>query len=688
MYIVNLDTKRKRKKMVRYLSGSFVTGAFAALLFWGGCRSQPIGSLNTIDGGSDGYTADGSLDGRPHNTDGDSEWEDAAVDGRSPPSCGNGIAEPGEECDGEDLRGQTCESLTVHSEGELACTGTCVYDRSPCHTCGDGAAEGNEECDGEDFGGLTCLEVTGHAQGFLLCMDDCALDASSCHTCGDGVRESSEECDGADLGGESCESLGFIQGGVLACGPGCQYDTSGCCGDGVLGESEECDGEDYGGISCSSLGFSQGGALTCTPDCFIDSTGCCGDGVVGPGEECDDQNHIDWDGCRDCEIVEFRINETTEGYQGSPDIEYLDSTSWVAVWISAEQDGDDMGVFARKLDSTGVPLGGEVQVNTYTEDDQLRHRVAAWEGEGFVVVWTSKYQDGDNMGVYAQRFDMGMQPVGGEIQVNDYTLGQQDFSSVATLSDGRFIVVWASEEQDGEGMGIFAKVFDGVTPVTGDLLVNTYTIGGQSMPDVASGPNDEVVVVWKSNGQSGNKPEIFGQLLDKDGNKVGDEFQINTPTQHSQLYPSVSASTVGFTVAWTHIGLGSFDSHGCALHFDWTGVPTSGQFIIDSGEEYKPIYLRTGLDDQGNIFVSWDVMEKDGDDFGVFARRFDASGAPLGPEFPVNQYTHDGQGASNIKVLPSGEAFLVWTSFTQDGSSGGVYGQRYDADGNPLGHMP
>jgi hypothetical protein len=47
--------------------------------------------------------------------------------------CGNGIIESGEECDGSNLGGQTCESLGYYS-GTLSCNPDCTFDTSNCQT--------------------------------------------------------------------------------------------------------------------------------------------------------------------------------------------------------------------------------------------------------------------------------------------------------------------------------------------------------------------------------------------------------------------------------------------------------------------------------------------------------------------------------------------------------------------------
>jgi hypothetical protein len=46
-------------------------------------------------------------------------------------SCGNGVRDPGEACDGSDLGGQTCVGLGFGG-GTLACTGSCSFNTSGC----------------------------------------------------------------------------------------------------------------------------------------------------------------------------------------------------------------------------------------------------------------------------------------------------------------------------------------------------------------------------------------------------------------------------------------------------------------------------------------------------------------------------------------------------------------------------
>ncbi len=214
-----------------------------------------------------------------------------------PGVCGDGVKDASELCDGDDLGSQSCESLGFVG-GDLSCLVGCDgYDDSRCslsETCGNGLRDGLEECDQSDLAGTTC-QLLGYLGGDLDCQANCRFDESGCHDgiCGNGVAEGPEECDGLDLAQQTCVTLGY-SGGPLACSAGCTFDETLCgsstCGDDVEDPGEECDGPDLAGADCVSQGFA-GGALACLASCTFDTSGCtsatCGDDVADPGEECD-----------------------------------------------------------------------------------------------------------------------------------------------------------------------------------------------------------------------------------------------------------------------------------------------------------------------------------------------------------------------------------------------------------------
>src|SRR5262249_36930414 len=94
-------------------------------------------------------------------------------------TCGNGVLEEGEDCDGIDLGGKTCLALGYY-DGTPTCTATCRFDTSTCSGfCGDGITNGSEACDGSDLGGATCASQ-GFYGGTISCLSNCQLNLASC----------------------------------------------------------------------------------------------------------------------------------------------------------------------------------------------------------------------------------------------------------------------------------------------------------------------------------------------------------------------------------------------------------------------------------------------------------------------------------------------------------------------------
>jgi len=92
--------------------------------------------------------------------------------------CGDGVIDPGEECDGDKFAGQTCESRGHTYGGTLDCDDQCSISLSWCEGyCGDDELQSvyGEECDTTKFGENVCY--TG---GSLQCSDGCAIDPLSC----------------------------------------------------------------------------------------------------------------------------------------------------------------------------------------------------------------------------------------------------------------------------------------------------------------------------------------------------------------------------------------------------------------------------------------------------------------------------------------------------------------------------
>jgi hypothetical protein len=120
---------------------------------------------------------------------------------------------------------------------------------------------------------------------------------------------------------------------------------------------------------------------------------------------------------------------------------------YVIAWASYHDGGYFAEIYAQRYHAAGSPQDGEFHVNTGT-DGSLSPPVAM-DGDGdFVITWIS--YDGDDGGIFAQRFDASGTPQGVEFRVNTYTTSGQWSSSVAMNADGDFVVAWHSYDQDAK----------------------------------------------------------------------------------------------------------------------------------------------------------------------------------------------------------------------------------------------
>ena len=363
--------------------------------------------------------------------------------------------------------------------------------------------------------------------------------------------------------------------------------------------------------------------------------------------------------------AEFQVNSYTLYAQGGffrdPSIAVHPDGTFVVVWTSGTfsvgQDGYGAGVFAQRFDGAGTPAGTEFQVNSYTLGFEYYPDVAAANDGSFVVVWTGPH-DEYSSAVVGQRYDSTGAPVGGEFQINTYTPGSQYGPEVSFDAGGNFVVVWVNmTPPTGAVTGdVFGQRFASTGAQIGtEFQVNTFTVDDQLAPGMAVAPDGSFLVVWTSELQDGGSSlGAFGQLFNSVGAKVGAEFQVNANTVGDESYfdASVAADTSGnFFVVWTDLS-GPFLIAGDIFgrRFDSTGAPVGLEFQISTytvGRQRFPGVAAMGLDD---FVVVWQSgFTQDGDSYGIFGQRF---AGPLANA--TDTPTHTPTGTSTNTSTPTG----------------------------------
>jgi hypothetical protein len=391
---------------------------------------------------------------------------------------------------------------------------------------------------------------------------------------------------------------------------------------------------------------------------------------------------------------EFQVNRYTVNNQYAPSVALDADGDFIVSWSDAAQEvNGNLGIFAARFNSAGALLGGEFHVNTYTTSIQHNSSVAAESNGDFVIVWQSFGQaSAGNYTVFGQRFTSAGIALGSEFRISVST-AYAFVARIASDSDGDFVVVWDSlVGQDGSARGIFGRRFDSSgTPQAVEFIVNSFTITNQRYPAVALDADGDFVVVWESfNNHDGQGYGVFAQRFNSAGARLGIEFQINSFTPNNQYRSTVAAEADGdFVVAWQSNGqdgnvLGVF-----ARRFTSAGVGLATEFQVNTYTTNFQRFPEIAADDSGDFVVTWESKDQDGSYIGVFARRYRASGTPVGGEFQVNSYTYDDQWNVTVDWDSDSDFVVAWQSDLQDPGAG-VFAQRFslpplatlDVDGN------
>jgi hypothetical protein len=364
----------------------------------------------------------------------------------------------------------------------------------------------------------------------------------------------------------------------------------------------------------------------------------------------------------------------------------------------------------------------ELLYSDVTDDDQERAAVAAGPDGTYLGVWQSDHETNGFIKIYGQLFGRDGETIGGNFQVDQSASDRVLFSpQVAFGGNDLYFVTWANFNNLITEANVMGRLFDtDGNAVTDEFLVNTYTAGVQRLPDVA-GDSGGFTVVWESDGQDGDDLGVYMQGYGASGAAQGGEIPVNNVTAGEQERASVARNGAGTVVAF---GQGDITLE--ARSFDPMGMPKGDQFTVFAGTGIYGIGSVARLDpDTANTFytgewggtiwgrlndglpfviaegtaevfnrwprlaTSWPQKKMcfsyhaSGGDSGdptsldVYAQFYrildDGSIREDGEITRVNEYTTGDQWIPDVSLGGWGEMRIAWQSEGQDGSGWGAY---------------
>ncbi|MET3779369.1 hypothetical protein ABID20_004965, partial [Rhizobium alvei] len=380
--------------------------------------------------------------------------------------------------------------------------------------------------------------------------------------------------------------------------------------------------------------------------------------------------------------AETRVNSATAGNQTAAQVTTLSDGSYVVTWQSADQDGDGNGIYQQHYSAKGVKIGGEVQVNSYTVSEQLAPSITALSGGGWVVTWQSAGPDGSSYGIVQQRYDAdGNADAAGEILVNTTATSAQRNPVVTALDDGGWVVAW--ESLHGGDMNIYQQRFtSGGVASDGETLVNGWVSGNQVASTITALKDGGWVVAWEGSGGNGSEYGIYQQRYNSAGTAVGSETLVNSTTAGDQGTPSITGlADGGWVVTWYDPNKDG-DAFGIfQQRYNSSGATVGSETQVNTfvtGIQFEPSV--TALKSGGWV-VTWSSSDHDGGQYGVYQQLYNKNGAAVGDETRINTTTDADQDTPSVSALNDGGWVVTWSSYGQDGDGEGVYMQRFNSAG-------
>ena len=364
------------------------------------------------------------------------------------------------------------------------------------------------------------------------------------------------------------------------------------------------------------------------------------------------------------------------------------------VWQDNITDGNGLGISALQLDSGLSGVLSPFRVNSFVARDQENPQVALLKNGGAVFAWQGGIKGFQH--IYARFLSASRTWLANDVLVNTFTNKMQVTPAIATLTNGNVIVTWASYNQMSSSSmeDIYAQI---LTPTGaksgGEFLVNQFVSFNQRTPAVAALSNGRFVVVWVSEQErwtsAAGSPsvDVYGRVYDVNGAAVGSEFLINTGTNIC-ANPSVAAgSNGGFLAAWSEKDTAnpnnSWDIFARPFSSALAGGIVRRVNTVAFGDQYAPKVAASGTD----YFVTWTSMGQDGSNEGVYGQVLHGDGAPWAGEILVNTTVINGQIHPCIASDGAGRFLTAWSSYV--GGAGGfdLFAQRFAQSAPPLATM-
>ncbi|MFN8531784.1 MAG: hypothetical protein U0670_24525, partial [Anaerolineae bacterium] len=237
---------------------------------------------------------------------------------------------------------------------------------------------------------------------------------------------------------------------------------------------------------------------------------------------------------------------------------------------------------------------------------------------------------------------------------------------------------------------LLSPVYAALTAITGEFQVNTGTGSGSTLLDQRSdiGVNPttgDFIVVWQSD-QSATESDVFFQRYNSSGAAQGSNTRVHAGNTNDQRRPriAVNPSNGDFVVVWESDDdvSAAFDYNVYARIFNASGTALTGEILV-AGATGAQTDARVAMNGSGNFVVVWQSLG-DGSSTGVYFQRYNSAGTAQGGATQANVTILNPQIQAAIGIDSSGNFVIVWRDSSVGPATPDIVMRRFDPSGAAL----
>jgi TusA-related sulfurtransferase len=333
----------------------------------------------------------------------------------------------------------------------------------------------------------------------------------------------------------------------------------------------------------------------------------------------------------------------------------------------------------------------QTQVNSTDGGLQDEAQIAALPDGGYVIVWKddSHVYNPSGFAVVGQRYDSAGSKVGGEVNISEFYLGDQNAPAITVLPNGNIAVAFMDFFPGGSLLSdtdIYVRVYDSAfnpDPIRTDVIDISSTVQ-TFVPSLTAFADGSYLVSYTAG--VGDAPplisdtDIVGRIVSPTG-VVGNQFDIDNQEDNRDSSKVATLSNGNFVVVYEdEFGGDSADTDIRYGIFNANGTPVADQLVV-------PGALGPGLETDpdvaalrdGGFVVVWTDPDSSVTDIraSIKSNNFESVATNL----LVNTSTAGAQKEASVVALADGGFLVSWN----DHSAHLVQAQRFDAVGNKIG---